>query len=771
MSWRDWVARQTWGLFALKQGLISSISRRAPTGLDRAEPWVSRLVPVLVVIFLSIAGSAGLYHLTSAREEALVDKMNDLTLISAAVQSTVEHLSRGNGSIVPNEMELNSRIPAMATAAGRFYAIIDEAGKVLYTAPPLGARPSNVADVLAVPVRQMAANSTFRTRLTTGQETIVALRPVALAAGTISAMVVAIHPIDQALAPWFGRTQAFVTLVLTLAGVVAALGAAFYMQSARAQAADNACSQMTDRIDAALSEVRCGLWEWDIANGRFFWSNSMFELLGKTSSETLLGFGEIAEFMHPDDESLFTIAQRMIEDEAYTVEHDFRMKHSNGHWIWLRARMQMVADAPNHPRLIGVINDVSEHKRLEEFSTKATAARVEADRRLADAVNSISEAFVLWDSAHRLVLCNSKFRDFYSIDADKDIRGMAYADLIPQPQTLEEIDHRSSDTRPGSHAYEVLTQNGRWLQISERPTSDGGFVSIGTDISTHKAQEARLIASERELLQTVSDLRKSRQALQVKTVELAELADNYRDQRMVAEAANRSKTEFLSNMGHELRTPLNAIIGFSEIMEQRLFGALGSDRYDEYVRNIHDSGRGLLAIINDVLEMSRIEAGKVALQPDTVGVHALVDACIGSVRADAASKSISLFCRAPSDVRICADERLVRQALVQLLRNAIKFTPVGGCASVRVRAIDTGVKIFIEDTGVGILPEDISRYGRPFELLGKELCNGNRGSGLGAAIAKSLVELHGGSLRVRSRKGYGTIVMVSLPTIPAVALH
>ena len=230
-----------------------------------------------------------------------------------------------------------------------------------------------------------------------------------------------------------------------------------------------------------------------------------------------------------------------------------------------------------------------------------------------------------------------------------------------------------------------------------------------------------------------------------------------------AEAANIAKTEFLANMSHELRTPLNHIIGFSEMMEQRLFGALGSDKYEEYVSHIHKSGSGLLSIIDDILEMSRIEAGRVILERDDVNVVQVIEAAIAQVKPDADAKKIALYTQNTCKATVNADARALRHALVQLLRNAVKFTPVGGEAAVRVRHTCSGINIFIEDTGIGIAKEHLDRFGRPFELLDGKLENGNKGSGLGVAIAKSLVDMHGGSIRVRSFVGAGTIVMIHLP--------
>src|SRR5262249_30950554 len=161
---------------------------------------------------------------------------------------------------------------------------------------------------------------------------------------------------------------------------------------------------------------------------------------------------------------------------------------------------------------------------------------------------------------------------------------------------------------PGARTFEARLDDDRWLHISERRTKDGGYVSVGTDITTIKAHEEKLIASEQRLMRTVADLRASQQTLERQADELADLADKYAEEKTRAEEARQDNTKFLANMSHELRTPLNAIIGFSEIMQSAMFGPLGTDKYGEYCRDIHQSGQYLLDVINDVLDMSKIEA-------------------------------------------------------------------------------------------------------------------------------------------------------------------
>ncbi|MFN3672657.1 MAG: sensor histidine kinase, partial [Bosea sp. (in: a-proteobacteria)] len=204
-------------------------------------------------------------------------------------------------------------------------------------------------------------------------------------------------------------------------------------------------------------------------------------------------------------------------------------------------------------------------------------------------------------------------------------------------------------------------------------------------------------------------------------------------------------------------------IGFSEIMENGLFGSLGCDKYLDYVRDIRSSGGYLLGVINDILDMSRIESGRLRLEKSDVAISLVVDEAVRKVHDEIDRKQLKLTVEGPRDVQIKADPHALYQILGNLLDNAVKFTPEGGDIAIRMRQVPGALNIFVEDTGIGIPKEKIDRIGRPFEQVEGDLTRSYKGSGLGLAIARSLAELHGGSLRLRSAIGAGTIVMVHLP--------
>jgi two-component system, cell cycle sensor histidine kinase PleC len=316
---------------------------------------------------------------------------------------------------------------------------------------------------------------------------------------------------------------------------------------------------------------------------------------------------------------------------------------------------------------------------------------------------------------------------------------------------------------PGARTFEAQLDDGRWLHISERRTKDGGYVSVGTDITNIKLHEEKLMESERRLMATVADLRHSQQKLERQAEEVADLAEKYADEKTRAEEANQAKSKFLANMSHELRTPLNAIIGFSEIMESGMFGPLGTDRYREYCSDIHQSGQYLLDVINDILDMSKIEAGRIRLDPEQVELESFLNDAMRVVSGRADDKRITLSARIGRGIRLTADHRLLKQIILNLLSNAVKFTPEGGRITIRARAAVGWVSIAIADTGIGIPEDALARLGRPFEQVESQLTKSHQGSGLGLAIAKSLTELHHGSMRIRSTLGRGTMVMLRLP--------
>jgi len=232
------------------------------------------------------------------------------------------------------------------------------------------------------------------------------------------------------------------------------------------------------------------------------------------------------------------------------------------------------------------------------------------------------------------------------------------------------------------------------------------------------------------------------------------------------EIANKHKSDFLANMSHELRTPLNAIIGFSEVLSERMFGEL-NDKQADYLKDIHESGKHLLSLINDILDLSKIEAGRMDLEISTFDLPSALSNAMVLVRERAQRHGIDLTLEVDKDLgAFRADERKFKQMVLNLLSNAVKFTPDGGRVSVAAKKDTTRVEIAVKDTGIGIAPEDHAAVFEEFKQVGRDYTKKAEGTGLGLALTKRFVELHGGDIRLESALGTGSTFTISLPLTP-----
>ncbi|HYM04239.1 MAG TPA: HAMP domain-containing sensor histidine kinase [Stellaceae bacterium] len=248
-------------------------------------------------------------------------------------------------------------------------------------------------------------------------------------------------------------------------------------------------------------------------------------------------------------------------------------------------------------------------------------------------------------------------------------------------------------------------------------------------------------------------------------LEKAALVSDLSLAKEAAEQASRVKSHFLANMSHELRTPLNAIIGFSDVIRNQLFGTLGSPRYLDYITDINHSGHHLLRLVNDILDLSKLEAGAVELSNDRIDLRQLVGECMNLLRAQAAEHHLSLAVEVPATLSwLHADELRLKQVMLNLLSNAVKFSWPGGRVAVTAEVTpDGGMAISVQDTGVGMTEAEIQVALKPFRQVESSVSRRHAGTGLGLPLAKTLAEQHGGTLRVTSARDIGTTVTVYLP--------
>ena len=377
---------------------------------------------------------------------------------------------------------------------------------------------------------------------------------------------------------------------------------------------------------------------------------------------------------------------------------------------------------------------------------------------LQDALNCVPEAFALWDSGGNMILCNQNYADVHGLDPEQLNQSSNRADFRQHLADSVVQQQACADGEAGD--FEAELKDGRWLRISERRTRAGGWVLTAFDITAVKAQKGIDRQNEDALRRAVEGLEKSQG-------QLADLAHKYAAEKVRAEGSNKAKSEFLANMSHELRTPLNAIIGFSEIMAAQMYGPLGDKRYHDYAHDILGSGQHLLALINDILDMSKIEAGKLNLRFEPIHLEDVIEDAARLVRKNAQSAGLNLILDLDNLPETEADYRAIKQVLLNLLSNAIKFTPRNGVVTVRARAESSPnggqVKVKVIDTGIGIFEEDLQRLAQPFEQIESQLAKTQQGSGLGLALTKSLIELHRGRLTIDSHPGEGTEVTVTLP--------
>ena len=729
-----------------------------------SETSLRRLVTVMTVLFLLTLAAAIASQLLESRDQQLQDA-SALTTVHADLAT---HRLRETAQLAATEgrtgftfgtTELAAALAPQAARNDRRFLLVDAAGKITAAVPDSpNTVGQNAADILGASYFASAEIDGARPKSVTLPDGTLAF-VVARSLGVMPGNLIALHPRDSLLSDWHnGVTQLAVLFGVTLL-ILSLQSAAFYWQAAKANEADESLSLATTRLESALDGGQCGLWDWSLAEGRIFWSVSMYDILGLDADGQKLSFGEVSARIHPDDAKLDDLAEELLTGRAKVFDHEFRMRHENGSWVWLRARAALApGDKPSEPHLVGIVFDISRQKMLDKMNQ-------DAEVRLKDAIENISEAFVLWDTESKMVLCNSKYQQFHSLPLSSCQPGTPYhqvAGSAKEPIIKQYVPGEMND-RNGARSMEVQLGDGRWLQINERRTRDGGFVSVGTDISALKKQEEKLLNSEKNLMMTVRDLQRERQTAEEQSQRLAELADKYASEKTRAESANRSKSEFLANMSHELRTPLNAIIGFSEMMTANMFGPLGSPKYAEYVADIRRSGQFLLDVINDILDMSKIEAGRTELELEDCDVQAVVDDALRLVTPRAQESRVSIVVRNAHPVTLQADKRALKQVLLNLLSNAVKFTPEGGDVTISTHTEDNQLVLAIKDTGIGIPQRDIDKLGRPFEQVENQFTKSKGGSGLGLAISKSLVELHGGSLQITSVLNKGTTITVRLP--------
>ena len=493
-------------------------------------------------------------------------------------------------------------------------------------------------------------------------------------------------------------------------------------------------------LDPAFFLDRLGLLEFAVAEGAAFISAGgqtlAYRPVTQPSGAGVSVPAPVFEATGPDDDS-WIVARRTLPLGNLTVGAAIPLAGIREDW--LARHIPEILVGGGSAVLLFLFNLFATIQlRRRGFAEKAHRR---AEQVLAEGIESLRAGFTLFDSDDRLVMCNSTYREIYAGVDDLIAPGALFQDLIRAgverslfPGAAGDEEKWLAERIAGHLSPESLVEqelgNGHWLLIYERKTADGGTIGIRTDITELKQREAALDEA-----------------------------------RLNAEAASTAKSEFLAMMGHELRTPLNAIIGFSEIMSGEQLGPLNHPTYLEYTTDIRNSGRHLLAIINDILDLSKIEAGKYELQDSETVIEEMISSCLPFVGPQSIERKIAIHSRFETvDTVVVADEHALRKVIINLLGNAVKFTPPGGSVTVSTaRGPEGDLAITVSDTGIGISEEQLPLVLEAFRQADSSLSREYEGTGLGLPIVDKLVKLHGGSLEIRSKEGEGTDVIVTLP--------
>ncbi len=528
-------------------------------------------------------------------------------------------------------------------------------------------------------------------------------------------------------------------------------------------------------VRQAQQITNMGYWRWDPVEDRMTMSPELAAIYGVCLGEEsdLTYEATLHRFVHPDDRARVDEAVTLPSDVGARFEVEYRLPPRDGQVRWVHEVGEVVWDELRGAVVeVGTVRDVTERKQAD------TALR-ESEDRLRQATELAGLGYVIWDSRDDTCL--------YCSEEYARIHGTTVADYLAKSSSMEgdwSFTHPEdvatykavvAKVRKGIGAeleYRVLSVAGEIRHVREivKPVfDDKGTVvqeyATAQDITEQKRAEMALQESERDLLHRVAELEDARQMLERQGADLIRFAADLGFARDQAEAANRAKSQFLAAMSHELRTPLNAIIGFSEIIADETLGPLGNASYHDYVRDIQRSGQHLLSLINDILDLSKVETGAAELNEEALEVEETVHAALKLVAALAESNGVELRLdfqeRLPA---LRADERKLKQVLINLLNNAVKFTEGGGWVLVKVWCQpESGFVFQIADSGIGIAADDIPKAMAQFGQVDSDLNRRFDGTGLGLPLAKGLTELHGGYLDLQSELGVGTTVTVRFP--------
>jgi two-component system sensor histidine kinase/response regulator len=573
---------------------------------------------------------------------------------------------------------------------------------------------------------------------------------------------------SEVLAGWRRDAEADLFGVIVLVGVLGFVGIRLIRQVV---AAERLAAAATAEAEAVGAHYRLLADNSSDMVGRIgldgirrYVSPACRALLGYDADE-LIGLSAI-DVVHPDDREQVVAGLYKLAAGEGEPTATYRVRRKDGGIAWVEATSRFVRD-PQSGEPVEFVSTVRNISR-----------RREAEVRLRDAVESISDGFVLWDEDWRFVMCNSRFRALYALSAEYLVPGISMHDILlggakaGQYGDLDDPGRFAADiitegSRSGG-VFECHLDSGRWVLGSNRHMTMGGWVGIRTDITERKQRELELVESRDRLEEQARHLAALAEDLSI-------ARDEAQRAKEAADDANRAKSEFVSNMSHEIRTPMNGIIGMNGLL---LKTPLSPDQR-KFAEGVRLSADSLLAIVNDVLDISKLEAGKFELESIDFSLESVIEDAIDIISSKAQEKELELAVWTDESTRIPlrGDPNRLRQIILNLVSNAIKFTDFGLVAVETRIVVEPGnhndqaerrrVRVEVHDTGIGMSEADKARLFRKFTQADSSIARRFGGTGLGLAICKQLTELMGGQIGVDDRVGGGSTFWLEL-SLPAV---
>ena len=496
-----------------------------------------------------------------------------------------------------------------------------------------------------------------------------------------------------------------------------------------------------ERYRALAETLRAVPWEGEPTTDYVTYVGPQIEALTGYTVEEWMVPGAWMRAMHPDDRDA------QVQKYEWHLQHrrdhnlEYRVITRSGQQVWFRDIITFVTNADGREIIRGLMIAIEEEKTLERALRESEARYRHAERiaRLVHWTIAFSPDGV-WEN-NKVTFSDGAVEMFGIAPQERQFTNAQTLARLVHPEDAELLRNAlksgvANRQREISAIYRIVRPDGsvRWMaeHVHNEYDEAGQRISafgIVQDITEHRQRELDLSAAY-----------------------------------LRADLASRAKTQFLATMSHELRTPLNAIIGFSEVMKAEIMGPLGSPGYKDYAADIHGSGTFLLAIINELLDLSLIDSGEMKLDESLVQIDKIAESSVALLRSKAAAKGIKLTRASPCNPPLLrGDARRLKQAVVNLVTNAIKFTPAGGSVEISASWSDDGMALTVSDTGIGIAAADLERVMKPFVQVENWLARKHEGAGLGLAITKSICELHGGTLALESALGKGTVARILLP--------